>query len=47
MIKVNYTAPKKVTPQFSKFANEKARRNIFWGVYIVACQAQPALVKQV
>ena len=27
MIKVNYTAQKKVTPQLSKFANEKARRN--------------------
>ncbi len=25
--------PKKVTPQFSKFANEKARRNIIWRVY--------------
>ncbi len=27
------TLPKKVTPQFSKFANEKARRNIIWGVH--------------
>ena len=34
MIKVNYIAQKKVTPQFSKFANEKARRNFIWGVYI-------------
>ncbi len=25
---------KKVTPQFSKFANGKARRNIIWGVYL-------------
>ncbi len=33
MIKKLPTLPKKVTPQFSKFANEKARRNIIWGVY--------------
>ena len=26
------TLPKKITPQFSKFANEKARINIIWGV---------------
>ena len=32
--KVNYTAQKKVSPQFSKFANEKARRNFIWGVYV-------------
>ncbi len=28
-----YHCPKKVTPKFLKFANKKARRNIFWGVY--------------
>ena len=27
------TLSKKVTPQFSKFANEKARSSILWGVY--------------
>ncbi len=29
----SYTAQKKVTPQCSKFADEKARRKIIWGVY--------------
>ena len=28
-----YTAQKQVSPQFSKFANEKVRRNFIWGVY--------------
>ncbi len=34
--KANLHCPKKVSPQFSKFANEKARRNFIWGVYMNA-----------
>ncbi len=41
----NYTAQKKATPQFSKFANEKARRNIIWGVYAITLDIMSLILK--